>query len=170
MASTIVCRFRGKRSRLSLLLSLILVLAQTGFGRTPATAVDYFKGTWSVAIKGVTQSFTWTTTADLDGSWMGGVVESGGVKVSRDMWRQTAKGVERFAFSSSGLFVRLSSPGWSANKLVFNGTAGDTGGEFPLRETITKLSETKMHALWERQGADGKWTVFSDETCTRTSK
>jgi hypothetical protein len=123
-----------------------------------------------VAIKGVSQSFTWTTKEVLDGSWLGGRVESGGSMISSDMWRQTPKGIERFAFSSDGLFVRLTSPGWVGSKLVFTGTAGDATGEFPVRETITKLSDTKMHALWERQGADGKWSVFSDEMCTRSSK
>lgn len=170
MQSTEVNRTSRERSGISLALALILLLGQIGLARTSATDIDYFKGTWTVAIKGVSQSFTWTTAADLDGSWLGGVVESGGVKVSRDMWRKTAKGIERFAFSSSGLFVRLSSPGWVGNKLIFNGTAGDSAGEFPVRETITKLSDTKMHALWERQGPDGKWSVFSDETCMRTSK
>ena len=86
--------------------------------------------------------------------------------ITNDYWRMKGGSVERFAFSTDGLTLRVSSPGWQGEKLILSGVASTRSGEFNVRETITKISATKFLALWERQDDGGKWVVFSDETCT----
>jgi len=130
--------------------------------------IDYFKGTWTVAVRGgPAGGFKWEVKPGLDGSWLAGSVTREGRAISNDYWRQDGKRIERFAFSSNGLFIKVSSAGWNGNQLVFTGTGGSAGTEFNVRETLTKIDPKKFSALWERQEADGKWIVFSDETCTK---
>ena len=135
--------------------------------RTP-TDLDYFKGTWTVTVKGNPgQSFRWTVKDDLRGGWVVGVVEQDGERVSTDFWRQDGRRIERFAFTGGGLFVKIESAGWESGRLVLSGVASDRTGETRIRETITRENERRFNALWERQDADGRWVVFADETCTR---
>jgi hypothetical protein len=75
--------------------------------------------------------------------------------------------IERFAFTADGAFVRIEGSGWESNELVLTGIASGQSGETKIRETITKVSDSEFHALWEKENADGKWTTFSDEVCTR---
>jgi hypothetical protein len=143
-----------------LILFTLPCLAQSG--------IDYFKGTWTVTMKdGPEGGFNWNVDSALDGSWLGGVVTREGKEISKDFWRQDGKTIERFAFSSDGFFLKISSSGWNGDKLVFTGSASNKSGEFNVRETITKVNAHRFLALWERQGQDGKWMIFSDETCTR---
>lgn len=129
---------------------------------------DYFKGRWTVKMRGNSKaSFNWTLREDLDNSWFAGAVESNGKKVSTDFWRVKGDKLERFAFTTNGLFVRVEAAGWKADKLIFEGVADDATGESKVRETITKINNNLFNALWEMQQPDGKWRVFSDEICTR---
>jgi hypothetical protein len=152
----------------------VLVIALLALISIPAFAqsgLDYFKGTWTVAIKdGPKGGFRWDVNTALDGSWLGGSVTREGKSVTNDYWREDGKKIERFAFTANGLFVRIASAGWSGDKLIFAGTAGSAAGESNVRETIAKIDANKFLALWERQGPDGKWSVFSDETCVRVVK
>ena len=133
-----------------------------------ASGLDYFKGTWTVTMKSnPARPFRWTVGEDLRGGWVVGVVEQGGEKVSTDFWREGGRRIERFAFTTGGLFVRIESPGWESGRLVFDGVMSDPTGETRVRETITKVNERQFRALWERQDAQGRWVVFSDETCAR---
>lgn len=129
---------------------------------------EYFKGRWTVKIRGNEKaSFNWTLKEDLDNSWFAGAVESAGKKVSADFWRVKGEKLERFAFTTNGLFVRVETAGWKSDKLIFEGFADDASGESKVRETITKENNNQFSALWEMQQPDGKWRVFSDEICTR---
>ena len=109
----------------------------------------------------------------LDGKWrftgrlMSGVVKQNGKKVSTDFWRQDGKRVERFAFTSSRMFVKIEGSGWDSNRMILIGTTNDKTGESKIRETITKINDRKFHALWEMQNSDGKWIIFADEICTK---
>lgn len=135
---------------------------------TAPSGLDYFKGTWRVTLKSnPEQSFRWTVREDLKGGWLVGVVEQNGEKVSTDFWRENGKRIERYAFTSGGLFVRIESPGWESARLVFTGVMSDKSGETKVRETITKVNDRQFRALWEMENAPGRWTVFSDETCER---
>jgi hypothetical protein len=162
------------RARIALAAALTL-LAAGGFfhaAKSSATqtpsALDYFKGTWTVTMKSNPgQPFRWTVKDDLSGGWVAGVVEQNGERISTDFWRQDGRKIERFAFTGGGLFVRLESAGWEAGRLVLGGVASDKAGETKIRETITKENERRFHALWERQESDGRWVVFADETCTK---
>ena len=130
--------------------------------------LDYFKGTWTVTLKiNPQQSFRWAVREDLKGGWLVGVVEQNGEKVSTDFWREDGKKIERYAFTSGGLFVHVESPGWESARLVFTGAMSDKSGETKVRETITKVNARQFRALWEMQDAQGRWVVFSDETCER---
>jgi hypothetical protein len=105
---------------------------------------------------------------DLNGSWMAGVVEKDGEKVSTDFCRQGGKKIERFAFTSGSTFVKIEGLGWESDRLVLSGIASDKTGETKIRETITKINERQFHALWEKESSDGKWIIFADEICTRS--
>lgn len=130
--------------------------------------LDYFKGKWKVTLRNNSKiSFDWTVKEDLDKSWLNGVVESGGQKISTDFWRQTGKKIERFAFTSNSTFVKIESEGWNGNKMILNGILNDGASESKIRETITKVSEKQFNALWEREDANGKWIIFGDEICTK---
>ena len=153
----------------------LAVLAAGGFfyvtksstTETPSE-LDYFKGTWTVTMKSnPKQPFRWTVKDDLRGGWVAGVVEQNGERISTDFWRQDGTKIERFAFTGGSLFVRIESTGWEAGRMVLSGVASDKTGETKIRETITKESERRFQALWERQEADGRWTVFADELCTK---
>lgn len=137
---------------------------------TPApSALDYFKGNWTVTLKSdPEQSFRWAVREDLKGGWVVGVVEQkNGERVSTDFWREDGKRIERFAFTTGGLFVRIESPGWESSRLIFTGVMSDKTGETRVRETITKINDRRFRALWEMQDEQGRWVVFSDETCAK---
>jgi hypothetical protein len=130
--------------------------------------LDYFKGTWTVTLRNnPTQKFTWTVKEDLDQSWLNGVVEQDGKRISTDFWRQKGNKIERFAFTGNSVFVKIESQGWEADKMILDGTLTNNSGETKIRETITKISENQFNALWEMESTDGKWTVFGDEICTK---
>ncbi len=132
------------------------------------TGIDYFKGTWAVEIaNGPRGTLRWIVKEDLNDGWLSGVVERDGRKISADLWRVHGKLIERYAFTGDGLYIKMVSSGWRANRLKFNGIASGPAGDFRLRQTITRRTERTFHALWEKQEADGKWTVFSDETCSK---
>ena len=134
-----------------------------------STGLDYFKGSWTVTLRSnPKQAFKWTVKEDLQGGWLAGVVEQNGEKVSTDFWRQNGKRIERFAFTAGQVFVRIESSGWESDRLVFTGVMSDKGGETKIRETITKVTDRQFNALWERASADGKWTTFADEICTKS--
>lgn len=133
-----------------------------------ANDLDYFKGKWKVTLRNNPKiSFDWTVKEDLDKSWLNGVVESGGQKISTDFWRQNSKKIERFAFTSNSTFVKIVSDGWNGNQMILSGTLNGGASEVKVRETITKVSERQFNALWERETEDGKWIVFGDEICTK---
>jgi len=144
-------------------------LYATKSSTTPApSGLDYFKGTWTVTMKSNPElSFRWTVRDDLKGGWVVGAVEQNGEKVSADFWREDGKRIERYAFTSGGLFVRIESPGWESARLLFTGVMSDKTGETKVRETITKVNDRQFRALWEMENGPGRWVVFSDETCTK---
>jgi hypothetical protein len=130
--------------------------------------LDYFKGNWTVVMRNnPAQKFTWSIKEDLNNSWLSGVVEQNGQRISTDFWRINGKKIERFAFTGNSIFVKIESAGWEGNKMIMTGVSSDPSGETKVRETITKSSERVFNAIWEMQGRDGAWTVFADEICTR---
>ncbi len=144
-------------------------LYATESSTTPApSGLDYFKGTWTVTLKSNPERpFRWAVREDLKGGWVVGVVEQNGERVSTDFWREDGTRIERFAFTTGGLFVRIESPGWDSTRLIFTGVMSDKTGETKVRETITKVNDRQFRALWEMQDNQGRWVVFSDETCTK---
>jgi hypothetical protein len=162
------------RTRIACAAALALLAAGGFFYATKSSTtempseLDYFKGTWTVTMKSnPEQPFRWTVKDDLRGGWVAGVVEQNGERISTDFWRQDGRKIERFAFTGGSLFVRIESTGWEAGRMVLSGVASDKTRETKIRETITKESERRFHALWEREEADGRWVVFSDETCAK---
>ena len=162
------------RTRIAFAAALALLAAGELFYATKSSTspapseLDFFKGTWTVTMKSNPgQPFRWTVKDDLRGGWVAGVVEQNGERISTDFWRQGGGKIERFAFTGGALFVRIESTGWEAGRMVLSGVASDKTGETKIRETITKENERRFHALWERQEADGRWVVFSDEMCTK---
>jgi hypothetical protein len=160
------------RMRIAFMAAIILfaaglIYAAESFSAATATDLDYFKGSWIVTMRNNPQaSFHWMVKEDLQGGWLAGVVEQNEKKVSTDFWRRNGSRIERFAFTADGTFVKIAGGGWESNRLVLTGIASDKTGETEIRETITKLSDVKFQALWERNSG-GKWIVFADEICTR---
>jgi hypothetical protein len=162
-----------------LFLILIQPLPSSGsLAAPPALPEDlsYFIGVWRVTVKGdAASAYKWTVAPDKNGEWLEGAMEKDGVKTSTDFWRKTdtVNGqktdsvIERFVFTTDGTLLRVTATGWKAGTLVFTGIASGKTGNWRVRETITREGDKKFHAVWERQGEDGKWTVFSDESCEK---
>ena len=128
----------------------------------------YFQGKWTVMIKGDASTvYTWTVTDDLKGEWLTGVVEKGGERLSTDHWRVNAGLIERYTFTSEGLSIKLVSSGWKTGKMIFNGIASGKAVDFRIRETITRETDTRFRTVWEKQGDDGKWIIFAEETLSK---
>jgi hypothetical protein len=155
-----------------LILSLSLCIAPAS-GFIPLRAalpdeISYFVGVWKVSIKGDPDaSYKWTVTTDKNGSWLEGATEKNGEKIATEFWRLNGKVIERFAFGTDGSLLRIASAGWKTGTLIFTGIASGKTGEYRVKETITREGESKFHAVWEKQGEDGKWTTFSDESYTK---
>ena len=138
------------------------------FASAAPSDLIYFQGKWTITLKtDPTASYTWTVTDDLKGEWLTGVVEKGGERTSTDHWRMSAGLIERYVFTNEGMTVKLVSSGWKSGKMVFNGIASGKATDFRMRETITKETDKRFRALWERQAEDGKWAVFSEEICVK---
>lgn len=149
---------------------VLLMAAADIFASTPIVASDlvYFQGKWNVSVKAEpSASYTWTVSQDLKGEWLSGIVEKSGERISTDLWRVNAGVIERYVFTNDGVFIRLVSSGWKAGKLVLSGIGNGKAVDFRVRETIMRISDSRFRSVWERQGEDGKWAVFSDETCTK---
>lgn len=152
----------------SLLIAGGLFYATASSPSAVSTDLDYFKGTWVVAIRNKPQeTFRWTVKEDMGGGWLMGVVEKDGKKISTDFWRQNGDRLERYAFTADGTFVNIQSSGWQSGRMVLSGTASDKTGETKIRETITRVSERRFNALWEMLNEKGEWVVFADEICTK---
>lgn len=138
------------------------------FSSAAPADLAYFQGKWSVTLKGDTgPGYTWTVVDDLKGEWLTGVVEKGNERVSTDHWRINAGLVERYVFTSEGVSVKLVSSGWKAGKMIFNGIANGKAADFRMRTTITKETESRFKSVWEKQGDDGKWGIYAEETLSK---
>ena len=162
--------FKRATSLIAASVFVLTIAAEDILASTPIVASElaYFQGKWNVSVKAdPSAAYTWTVSQDLKGEWMTGVVEKSGDRISTDLWRVNAGVIERYVFTNDGVFIKLVSSGWKAGKLVLNGLGNGKAVDFRVRETITRISDTRFRALWEKQGEDGKWTVLSDETCTK---
>lgn len=143
-------------------------LAPRLFSSAAPADLAYFQGKWNMTVKAEPDTaYTWTVSGDLKDEWVTGVVEKGGERVSTDFWRVNAGVIERYTFTSDGLFIKLVSSGWKSGKMTLNGIANGKAVDFRVRETITKESDKRFRAVWEKQGEDGKWAVFSEEICVK---
>ena len=68
-------------------------------------------------------------------------------------------------FDSFGQHCVQYSSGWNGDELVFEGhsSMGDTG----VRDTFTKIGQSRLTHLFEMQSPDGTWMKMDKETCTR---
>jgi hypothetical protein len=130
--------------------------------------LSYFIGIWTITVKdGPKGNITWVVKEDLGGEWISGAVEKDGDRTSTDHWRMNSRGIERHVFTSDGTYIKLNGSTWKTGKMIFTGVAYGKQGEYRMRETIFRESDTRFRALWEKQGADGAWTVVSDESCSK---
>lgn len=146
----------------------LTILNKTTFSAEKSNELNYFKGKWTVTLRNnPNQSFSWSVKEDLNQSWLNGVVEQNGNKISTDFWRKNGNKIERFAFTSNTTFIKIESSGWEGDKMILNGILSDESGETKIKETITKVNNQQFEALWEIENSEGKWTVFSDEICKK---
>ena len=148
--------------------SILTVVFLRAKADSELSGIDYFNGKWTVTMKSnPAEPFNWELRKDLDGTWLTGTVERGGVMITRDFWIQRPTVIDRFAFTGNGTVVKVTSDGWKGDRLMFSGTLTDSRGSINVRETIVRLGADRFSALWERQEENGTWVVFSDEICTR---
>jgi hypothetical protein len=173
-------RFRQSRSFRILTLTCGLAIASGGFllfksiqasdarSRSHLDEIKFFQGDWDCKLKNFPYTtFQWKVAENLGDSWLAGVVQLDDRQVSNDFWRVSNGKIERFAFTRDGRLFQIESPGWASDKLTFSGTANNSAETYPVRETITKISDDAFHAIWEKQGKDEKWSTLSDEQCTK---
>jgi hypothetical protein len=130
--------------------------------------LSYFIGIWTIAPKeGPKGNILWTVKEDIGGEWLTGTVDKDGNRTSVDHWRMNSRGIERHVFMADGTYIKMNGSGWKTGKMIFTGVAYAKAGEYRMRETLFRESDTRFRALWEKQGADGVWTTFSDEICTK---
>lgn len=164
---------RGTRILLAFSLFLVIIQPLPSSGSLAVRSalpdeITYFIGVWKVTVKGdPTANYKWTVAPDKNGEWLEGAMEKDGVKTSTDFWRKNDSSIERFVFTTDGTLLRVTSAGWKTSTLVLTGIASGKNGNSRVRETITRLGDSKFRAIWERQSEDGKWTVFSDESCEK---
>jgi hypothetical protein len=127
----------------------------------------YFIGNWTITLKDGQKGYTWSVKEDLRGEWITGIVEKDGERTSTDHWRINSRGIERHVFNSDGTYIKLNGSTWKIGKMSFTGVAYGKQGEYRMRETIFRESDTRFRALWEKQGTDGTWTTVSDESCSK---
>lgn len=129
--------------------------------------IDYFVGTWTLEKEGANGGITWTVKEDLNKTWVTGVAEKNGERISTDYWRLNGKVIERHVFTNDGVFIKFVSSGWQKGVMKFNGIATAATGDFRMRETITKKGDRRFQSVRDKQEADGKWTLYSDETYSK---
>jgi hypothetical protein len=173
-------RFHQSRSFRILTLTCGLAIASGGLllfkgiqasdarSRSHLSEVGFFQGNWECKLKNSPYTtFQWKVAENLENSWLTGVAQLGDRPVSNDFWRVSNGKIERFAFTSDGQLFQIESRGWESEKLTFSGTANNPTETYPVRATITKISDNTFHAIWEKQGKDEKWSTLSDEQCTK---
>jgi hypothetical protein len=173
-------QFRQNRSFRILAMTFGLAIASGGFllfrsaqtsdarSRSHLSEVGFFQGNWECKLKNSPYTtFQWKVEENLENSWLTGVARLNDRPVSNDFWRISNGKIERFAFTSDGRLFQIESPGWASEKLTFSGTANNPTETYPVRATITKVSDNTFHAIWEKQGKDKKWSTLSDEQCTK---
>jgi hypothetical protein len=129
--------------------------------------VEFFKGTWKCQLKKSATAFSWSVTNGLGGTWLTGFVQVGQDKVTNDYWRINNGKIERYAFTTDALVVKVESNGWQGNKLTFAGTFNKPGEELQTRETITKVSDREFLAVWEKMDKSQRWSILSEESCVK---
>ena len=85
-------------------------------------------------------------------------------------WDAEKKAFDSVCFDVFGGSCAQTSPGWSGDALVFEGTGVMGGQKMGARDTFRKVSANEMKHKGEMQGADGKWAAADEETCKRAAK
>jgi hypothetical protein len=108
----------------------------------------------------------------LRGSWLiyhidqlKGPVKGNETLIGSSTWDANAKVHVRRDMNIGGSRVDVTSPGWDGDKLVFTGymIAGDE--KLPVKHTITRKSDVAYDSALEVTGADGKPTMWEEESC-----
>lgn len=139
-------------------------------------AIQYFVGSWVARAENPStgEKFTlrYRVERALGGSWLAGSGESPelGLEV-QDRWGcdPVTQEIVRVIFDSQGTFAMIKSRGWDRDTLVLEGHARAKPGEFPVRETITRLGPAEFKAVWESKSEE-TWTPYSVEHLTRDSQ
>jgi hypothetical protein len=161
-------------------LPLLLVVACATGGTAPRPvpkldasldAIGFFVGSWegeTQQASGKTATIRWTVVPAVAGKWLEGEARVDAMKVeARDFWGPTGGGYVRIYLDSDGTRGTLTSSGWQGTTWRWEGEAhGADGTPVKLRETITRVDDHTMHAVWEVAAAEA-WTRLSEETLRR---
>jgi hypothetical protein len=135
--------------------------------KSNSSELEFFKGNWECKLQtSPSNTFQWLVREE--NSWLNGSVQRGQNKVSTDFWRITNGKIERFAFASDGLLVKVESNGWESNKLVFLGSFNKQNEVSQVRETITRKTDKEFRAIWEKMERSRHWVTITDERCTKS--
>src|SRR5215212_7451289 len=145
--SLVKSSFTGPHRRVSfsgriavIVLFSVLFSAQAG---TIPPDLSYFVGIWSIAPKeGPKGNITWTVKEDMGGEWLTGTVDKDGNRTSIDHWRTNSRGIERHVFMADGTYIKMNGSTWKTGKMIFTGVAYAKAGEYRMRETIFRESDT----------------------------
>lgn len=142
--------------------------------------LTFFVGTWRCFVNPTDQSpdieLTWNVQPNLNNFWYTATAEvkqsqsnSNLLKVQEEVlgYNTAAKKLLRFFVTNEGNLVDLSSLGWGAEKLIWEGTVITKGQKIALRETITRKTATEFAATWAISQAKEQWTPISEETCKK---
>lgn len=144
---------------------------------SPAEAlrpIEYMVGHWHCVSANL--DIAYNVERELGGAFFAGEVTAHRIAskdaepiTARDSWGFDSVSREFFRAyrGGDGTFGIMRTHGWEGTRLVFLGDASSNGERTPLRETIERLSPDRMNARWESRSPEGKWTVYSDELCTR---
>lgn len=145
--------------------------------------LKYFQGTWRCvgqpsASGNRAVELSWTVEPDLEAFWYI-------ARVKQQQPRAKALALEtreflgynmadnrfvRIIASSQGELLDLSSPGWRADELVWEGTVSTKGRKLSIRETIKRISDQAFAATWWQQNIKSKqWDVIGQEACQKVS-
>jgi len=148
------------------------------------SAEKWFVGTWicegtqhaSPTAPGVEFIDRFSFRMALRGAWLfyhidqlKGPVKGNETLIGASTWDANAKVHIRRDMNIGGSRVDVTSPGWDGDKLVYTGymIAGDE--KLSIKHTFTRKGEAAYDSALEVTGADGKPTMWEEESCKKVS-
>ncbi len=140
-------------------------------GRPVPEPLQYFVGAWEGKTRqasGQVMTLSWRVAPALRGAWLAGESRVAEIGVeARDFLGVQAGRIVRVYVDSNGTRAAMSSPGWQASSMTWEGEAHTADGrQVRVREVIERVDDRTFRARWEVWSEHG-WTLMSEETLAR---